>query len=83
MYHRSYFMSSMFNMARRRAADSAHGVRSYPNRFKGAIVERFDQVEVADDCRSASCIRLPTALIYLVRGLDAFSRRSIGWNLMR
>jgi putative transposase len=59
--------------------DAAHGYRTYPNRLKGATLDRLDQAWVAD----ITYIRLPTAFVYLACILDAFSRRCIGWKLSR
>jgi putative transposase len=41
--------------------DSAHGSRTYPNRLKGAPLDRLDQAWVAD----ITYIRLPTTFVYL------------------
>jgi transposase InsO family protein len=57
--------------------DSQHGFRRYPNRIKELVIERLDQVWVAD----ITYIRLPTAFCYLAAILDACSRRCVGWEL--
>lgn len=59
--------------------DSAHAHRSYPNLLTGTVLDRIDQVWVAD----ITYIRLPTAFVYLAAILDAFSRRCVGWALSR
>jgi transposase InsO family protein len=59
--------------------DSQHGFRRYPNRIKDLVIERLDQVWVAD----ITYIRLPTAFCYLAAILDACSRRCVGWELSR
>ncbi len=59
--------------------DSQHGLRRYPNRMKDLVIDRLDQVWVAD----ITYIRLPTAFCYLAAILDACSRRCVGWELSR
>jgi putative transposase len=59
--------------------DSTHGHRRYPNLIKERLIERLDQVWVAD----MTYIHLPTAFAYLAAVLDAYSRRCIGWQLSR
>jgi putative transposase len=59
--------------------DSTHGSRTYPNLLKGATLDRLDQAWVAD----LTYIRLPTTFVYLACILDAYSRRCIGWKLLR
>lgn len=59
--------------------DSTHGHRRYPNLLRGLVVERLDQVWVAD----ITYIRLPTAFASLAAILDGCSRRCIGWKLSR
>jgi putative transposase len=59
--------------------DSTHGQRRYPNRLRGLVVARLDQVWVAD----ITYIRLPTTFAYLAAILDACSRRCVGWHLSR
>jgi transposase InsO family protein len=58
---------------------STHGYRRYPNLLKNLLIERLDQVWVAD----ITYIRLPTAYAYLAAVLDAYSRRCLGWRLAR
>jgi transposase InsO family protein len=59
--------------------ESGHARPSYPNLLTGTVLDRIDQAWVAD----ITCIRLPTAFIYLAAVLDAFSRRCVGWALSR
>ena len=59
--------------------DSQHGFRRYPNRIKELVIDRLDQVWVAD----ITYVRLPTAFCYLAAILDACSRRCVGWELSR
>jgi putative transposase len=59
--------------------DSTHGYRRYPNLLRELVVERMDQVWVAD----ITYVRLPTGFGYLAAILDAGSRRCIGWKLAR
>lgn len=59
--------------------DSAHGLRTYPNRLADAVLAAPDQAWVAD----ITYIRLPTAFVYLACLLDAYSRRCVGWHLSR
>jgi putative transposase len=59
--------------------DSQHGYRTYPHLLAGQIVDRLDQVGVAD----ITYIRWPTGFVYLACVLDACSRRCIGWHLSR
>ena len=57
--------------------DSDHGLTVYPNLPKTTVVERLDQVWVAD----ITYIRLPGGFCYLAAILDAHSRRVVGWQL--
>lgn len=59
--------------------DSQHSFRRYPNRIKFLVIDRLDQVWVAD----ITYIRLPTAFCYLAAILDVCSRRCVGWELSR
>ncbi len=59
--------------------DSGHDWRTYPNLVKGTIFDAPDQAWVAD----ITYIRLPTAFIYLAAILDTYSRRCVGWALLR
>lgn len=59
--------------------DSQHGFRRYPNLIKELVIDRLDQVWVAD----ITYIRLLTTFCYLAAILDAFSRRCVGWELSR
>jgi transposase InsO family protein len=59
--------------------DARHGCRTYPNLLRETVVDRLDQVWLAD----ITYIRLPTIFVYLAGLLDAFSRRCVGWHLSR
>ena len=59
--------------------DSQHRYRRYPNLIKELLIDRLDQVWVAD----ITYIRLPGAFCYLAAILDALSRRCVGWELSR
>jgi transposase InsO family protein len=59
--------------------DSRQGFPVYPNVLASATLEVPDQVWVAD----FTSIRLRSAFVYLVCLLDAFSRRCVGWHLLR
>jgi putative transposase len=59
--------------------DSRHGYRIYPNRARDIVLQRPDQLWVAD----ITYIRLVYEFVYLAVILDAFSRRAVGWALSR
>jgi transposase InsO family protein len=59
--------------------DADHGLRRYPNRLAGLVIERPDQVWQAD----ITYIRLPTGFVYLACLIDSYSRRCVGWALSR
>lgn len=59
--------------------DSRHGYRIYPNRAREMVVQRPDQLWVAD----ITYIRLVYEFVYLAVIVDAFSRRAVGWALSR
>jgi transposase InsO family protein len=59
--------------------DSRHGLRTYPNLLAGRVLDRPNQVWVAD----ITYVRLPSCLSYLACILDAWFRRCIGWQLSR
>lgn len=59
--------------------DSRHRHAIYPNRIRDLVVQRPNQVWVAD----ITYIRLPTTFVYLASILDASSRRCVGWQLSR
>ena len=59
--------------------DSRHTGRRYPNLVADLVVERPDQVWVAD----ITYIRLPTTFVYLACILDRYSRRCVDWALSR
>jgi transposase InsO family protein len=56
------------------STDSQHGYRRYPNRIKELVIDRLDQVWVAD----LTYIRLLSTFCYLAAILDACSRRCVG-----
>ncbi|HRA49055.1 MAG TPA: IS3 family transposase [Thermomicrobiales bacterium] len=59
--------------------DSAHRDRIYPNLAPSVVLERPNQLWVAD----ITYIQLPTSDCYLACLLDAFSRCCVGWHLDR
>lgn len=59
--------------------DSKHGYRIYPNLAQEMVLERPNQLWVAD----ITYIRLIYEFVYLAVILDAFSRRAVGWALSR
>ena len=59
--------------------DSRHGYRIYPNRAREMVLQRPDQLWVAD----ITYIRLVYEFVYLAVIVDAFSRRAVGWALSR
>jgi putative transposase len=59
--------------------NSRHGLPLYPNLVEGLVLNRLDQLWVAD----ITYIRLQMEFVYLAVLLDAFSRRCIGWALQR
>jgi len=59
--------------------DSRHEFGSYPNRIKGLLVIRLNQVWIAD----LTYVRLPRGFVYLAAILDWFSRKVIGWAMSR
>jgi transposase InsO family protein len=59
--------------------DSQHNLRRYPNHIKRLVINRINQVWVAD----ITYIRLARRFIYLAVILDAYSRGLRGWNLGR
>jgi len=58
-----------------RTTDSNHRFPRYPNLIKGMVINRLNQVWVAD----ITYIRIRTGFVYLAAILDAFSRRVIGY----
>jgi putative transposase len=59
--------------------DSRHGFGHYPNRIKGLVVTRLNQVWIAD----LTYVRLPRGFVYVAAILDSFSRKVIGWAMSR
>ncbi len=57
--------------------NSNHPYPRYPNRVEGLIIERPDQVWVAD----ITYIRLGSGFVYLAVLMDVFTRAIRGWNL--
>ena len=64
---------------RKRTTNSVHGYRRYPNLEKELVVERPDQVWVAD----ITYIRLKEEFVYLAVLMDVFTRSIRGWHLDR
>ena len=70
--------SDLLCQVRRRwvkTTDSRHRFPRYPNLIKGMLIDRLNQVWVAD----ITYIRIRTGFVYLAAILDAFSRRVIGY----
>jgi putative transposase len=59
--------------------DSNHDLPVYPNRAGKMVLTGIDQLWVAD----ITYIRLETESVYLALVRDAFSRKVIGWTLVR
>ncbi len=59
--------------------DSFHVFRKYPNLIKELVVSHLDQVWQAD----ITYIRLEREFVYLAVILDAFSRKVVGWHLLK
>jgi transposase InsO family protein len=59
--------------------DSRHTHRRYPNLLKERELTGLNQGWIAD----ITYVRLPTQFVYLAAGLDAYSRRCVGWALSR
>lgn len=59
--------------------DSNHGRKVYPNLAGEMVLTGIDQLWVAD----ITYIRLESEFVYLAVGIDAYSRRVIGWALER
>lgn len=62
---------------RHATSDSRHGGPIAPNRLKGLIVKRPNQVWTTD----ATCVLTGQGWLYLVAVLDVFTRRVIGWAM--
>jgi len=60
-----------------RTTDSRHRFPRYRNLVKGIIINRLNQVWLAD----ITYIRIRTSFVYLAAVLDAFSRRVIGYAI--
>jgi len=60
-----------------RTTDSNHRFPRYPNLIKGMVIDRLNQVWVAD----ITYIRIRTGFVYLAAILDVFSRRVIGYAI--
>lgn len=58
-----------------KTTDSKHPFRRYPNLIKGMVINRLNQVWVAD----ITYIRIKTGFVYLAAILDAYSRKAIGF----
>jgi putative transposase len=59
--------------------DSKHGFPRYPNLIKDMLVNRLNQVWLAD----ITYIRINTGFVYLAAILDAYSRKVIGYAVSR
>lgn len=58
-----------------KTTDSRHGFPRYPNLIKGMVINRLNQVWLAD----ITYIRIRTGFVYLAAILDAYSRRVVGY----
>jgi transposase InsO family protein len=58
-----------------KTTDSSHRFPRYPNLIKGMVINRLNQVWIAD----ITYIRIKTGFVYLAAILDAYSRRVIGY----
>lgn len=56
-----------------KTTDSKHGFPRYPNLLKGMVINRINQVWIAD----ITYIRIRTGFVYLAAILDAYSRKVI------
>ena len=59
--------------------NSNHRFPRYPNLIKGIVINRLNQVWIAD----ITYIRIKTGFVYLAAILDAYSRRVIGYAISR
>lgn len=57
--------------------DSRHGDPIAPNRLRGLVAERPDQVWVTD----ATCVLTGQGWLYVVALLDVYTRRIVGWAM--
>ncbi len=57
--------------------DSRHGGPIAPNRLRGLVIKRPNQVWTTD----ATCILTAQGWLYLVAVLDVFTRRVVGWAM--
>jgi putative transposase len=62
-----------------RTTDSTHAFPRYPNLVEGLVVQRPEQVWVAD----ITYVRLRAEFVYLAVLMDVFTRRVRGWQLGR
>jgi len=60
-----------------KTTDSKHHFPRYPNLIKGMVIDRLNQVWLAD----ITYIRIRTGFVYLAAILDGFSRRVIGYAI--
>lgn len=58
-----------------KTTDSRHSFPRYPNLIKGMVINRLNQVWLAD----ITYIRIWTGFVYLAAILDAYSRRVVGY----
>lgn len=58
-----------------KTTDSRHSFPTYPNLIKGMVINRLNQVWLAD----ITYIRIRTGFVYLAAILDAYSRRVVGY----
>jgi transposase InsO family protein len=60
-----------------RTTDSRHASRRYPNLLEAMVVERPNQVWVAD----VTYVRIRSEFAYLALLMDVFTRRVVGWAM--
>ena len=74
--------SDLFCRVKRRyvkTTDSKHPFRRYPNLYKDLVVDRLNQMWLAD----ITYIRISTGFVYLAALLDACSRRVVGYAVSK
>jgi len=62
-----------------RTTDSGHDLAVFPNRLRGLTIEAINQVWAAD----LTYIGLGHGFVYLAVILDLYSRKVVGWALLK
>lgn len=73
---------NLLSIRRRRfvvTTDSAHSRRIYPNLARYMVLNKINQLWVAD----ITYVRLQQEFVYLAVVLDVYSRRVVGWSISR